>query len=94
MVFFAVNDLPPSAARVLEILGGTGPLTHKELVAATRLPARTLRFALARLRTSGRVDWRWSLRDARQRLYFVPRNKSEATLRVNPENARRIRDDL
>ncbi|HYS71515.1 MAG TPA: hypothetical protein VEM95_03740 [Thermoplasmata archaeon] len=34
---------------------------------------RTLRFALARLRASGRVTWRWSLRDARQRVYFVPR---------------------
>ena len=72
MVFFAADDLPPSAERVLEILGTRGPLTHKELVAATRLPPRTLRFALARLREIGRVHWRWSLRDARQRLYFVP----------------------
>lgn len=73
MVFFAGNSLPPSAERVLESLVAHGPLTHKDLVAATRLPPRTLRFALARLRTSGRVDWRWSLRDARQRLYFLPR---------------------
>ena len=71
MVFFAAGDLPPSAERVLEVLGTNGPLTHKELIAATRIPARTVRFALARLRTSGRVEWRWSLRDARQRVYFV-----------------------
>ena len=74
MVFFAAGDLPPSAERVLEVLVAHGPLTHKELVAATRLPPRTLRFALGRLRTSGRVDWRWSLRDARQRVYFLPRD--------------------
>ena len=73
MVFFAARDLPPSAERVLDVLVHDGPLTHKDLVAATGLPPRTLRFALARLRGSGRVDWRWSLRDARQRLYFVRR---------------------
>ena len=73
MVFFAARDLPPSAERVLNVLAHNGPLTHKDLVAATNLPPRTLRFALARLRGSGRVDWRWSLRDARQRLYFVRR---------------------
>ena len=73
MVFFAAGDLPPSAERVLEVLGTNGPLTHKELIAATRIPPRTVRFALARLRTSGRVEWRWSLRDARQRVYFVHR---------------------
>ena len=72
MVFFAAGDLPPSAEHVLDVLGRRGPLTHKDLVAATSMPARTVRFALARLRASGRVAWRWSLRDARQRVYFVP----------------------
>lgn len=70
MVFFAASDLPPSAKRVLRILAESGPLTHKELVATTNLAPRTLRFALARLRTGGQVVWRWSLEDARQRLYF------------------------
>lgn len=74
MVFFAARDLPPSAERVLRILVLHGPLTHKELVLATQMPPRTLRFALARLRGSGLVDWRWSLRDARQRVYFPPRD--------------------
>ncbi len=69
MVFFAARELPPSAERVLAILAVRGPLTHKDLVTVTGLPARTVRFALARLRASGRVAWRWSLRDARQRVY-------------------------
>ena len=72
MVFFASGELPPSAKRVLHVLMQHGPLTHMDLVAATGLPPRTLRFALARLRGNGRVIWRWSLRDARQRLYFAP----------------------
>ena len=71
MVFFAADDLPPSAEHVLRVLAVNGPLTHKDLVAATRLPPRTLRFALARLRATDRVVWRWSLGDARQRLYAI-----------------------
>ena len=71
MVFFAVGDLPPSAKRILRVLAQSGPLTHKDLVLATHLPPRTVRFALARLRETEAVVWRWSLRDARQRLYAV-----------------------
>jgi len=71
VVFFAADDLPPSAEHVLRVLAVNGPLTHKDLVAATRLPPRTLRFALARLRATDRVVWRWSLGDARQRLYAI-----------------------
>ena len=71
MVFFAADDLPPSAERVLRVLSENGPLTHKDLVVATRMPPRTLRFALARLRATERIVWRWSLRDARQRLYAI-----------------------
>ena len=71
MVFFAADDLPPSAERVLRVLSENGPLTHKDLVVATRMPPRTLRFALARLRATERIVWRWSLRDTRQRLYAI-----------------------
>ena len=83
MVFFAA-DLPPSAKRVLDVLVLTGPLTHKDIVSATRLPPRTVRFALHRLRASGRVEWRWSLRDARQRLYCVARNRPDGPPVQNP----------
>lgn len=76
MVFFAADTLPPSARRVLNILVRRGPLTHKDLVSASQMPPRTVRFALARLRTGGHVSWRWSLRDARQRLYFAARGPS------------------
>lgn len=78
MVFFAASELPPSAERVWAVLVRAGPLTHKDLIAATGLPPRTVRYALARLRTTGRVVWRWSLRDARQRLYFAPPRAPES----------------
>ncbi len=64
--------LPPSALRVLEVLETRGPLTHKQLVAATPIPARTVRFALTRLKEAGKVEERPSFRDSRQSYYRVP----------------------
>ncbi len=78
MVFFAVGDLPPSAERIFQTLVVRGPLTHKDLISATQLPPRTVRFALERLRRMDRIEWRWSLRDARQRVYFVPATRAES----------------
>lgn len=64
--------LPPSALTVLSLLATRGPLTHKQLVEASPIPARTVRFALARLRDEGRVIERPSFRDSRQSYYLLP----------------------
>jgi transcription initiation factor IIE alpha subunit len=74
--------LPPSALTVLSVLTTRGPLTHKQLVEAAPIPARTVRFALARLREQGRVIERHSFRDSRQSYYLVPRD--DATLPAGP----------
>jgi transcription initiation factor IIE alpha subunit len=63
--------LPPSAITVLGLLSTRGPLTHKDIVAAAPIPARTVRFALARLREQGRIVERLSLRDSRQSYYSI-----------------------
>lgn len=63
--------LPPSAIAVLGLLATRGPLTHKDLVTQAPLPARTVRFALQRLRDEGRVIERHSFRDARQSYYLL-----------------------
>lgn len=63
--------LPPSAITVLSLLATRGPLTHKDLVQAAPLPARTVRFALQRLQDAGRVVERPSLRDSRQSYYLL-----------------------
>lgn len=62
-------SLPPSALVVLNVLETRGPLTHKELIQAAPIPARTVRFALARLKEAGRVEERHSFRDSRQSYY-------------------------
>jgi hypothetical protein len=63
--------LPPSAVTVLGLLATRGPLTHKALTEAAPIPARTVRFALARLLSEGRVLERPSFRDSRQSYYLL-----------------------
>lgn len=74
--------LPPSAITVLGLLAERGPLTHKGLVDAAPIPARTVRFALARLKGEGRVLERPSFRDSRQSYYVLATGDvaTEATL--------------
>ncbi|HET6405397.1 MAG TPA: MarR family transcriptional regulator [Candidatus Thermoplasmatota archaeon] len=63
--------LPPSAVTVLGLLAVRGPSTHKDLVDAAPIPARTVRFALQRLKEEGRVLERHSFRDSRQSYYIL-----------------------
>jgi hypothetical protein len=44
-------------------------LTQKEIINKTYLPARTVRFALTRLKEENLLLRRFSFRDARQNLY-------------------------
>lgn len=46
-------------------------LTQKEIVDKTYLPARTVRYALNRLREENLLMERFSFRDARQSLYSL-----------------------
>lgn len=65
----AVRDLPPSAKLVATVLDHDGTLTQGELTEETRLPPRTVRYALSRLEEVGAVDSRFSFADARKRVY-------------------------
>mgnify|MGYP003297542212 CR=1 FL=1 len=63
--------LPPSAKQVYETLQLSGPLTHKDLVATTGLPPRTVRWAVGRLKEAGVIGARCNLMDCRQCYFFV-----------------------
>ncbi|HWG90862.1 MAG TPA: hypothetical protein VNZ52_08460 [Candidatus Thermoplasmatota archaeon] len=65
------NLLPPSAQTVYDLLALHGPQTHKDLVATAGLPARTIRWAVHRLREEGLVQGRLNVRDPRQTFFFV-----------------------
>jgi len=65
------QELPPSAKLVLKVLEYQGQLSQKEIIEETKLPPRTVRYALSLLMSEGLVLKRLSLRDSRQGIYQV-----------------------
>jgi len=66
-----LGRLPESCRAVFEAVKQSGPLTHADLRERTGIPARTIRFAVARLKEAGFLDVRCSLRDCRTCYFFV-----------------------
>ncbi len=56
---------------ILNVLENRGPLTQKEIAAVTRLPARTVRYALNRLKNEDILEEHEYFQDARQCLYQI-----------------------
>jgi DNA-binding MarR family transcriptional regulator len=67
----SLRELPPSAKLVVKTLEYEGRLTQAELVESTRLPDRTVRYALRELEDEDLVTSRISFADARQRVYSL-----------------------
>lgn len=67
----ALAELPPSAKLVYKVLEYEGPLTTKEVVSKTGLPARTANYALKLLLDKGLVFKKSLDRDARINVYAV-----------------------
>ena len=66
-----IERLSPSVKLVFKVLEYKGLMTQKELVAESFLPARTVRYALNRLKKEGILEERLYYKDARQCLYGV-----------------------
>jgi predicted transcriptional regulator len=66
-----IEDLPPSAKLVYKVLEYNGPLTQKGIVEESMLSARTVRYALERLKAIGVVTEDVYFADARQNLYEI-----------------------
>ncbi|WP_435157983.1 winged helix-turn-helix domain-containing protein [Haladaptatus sp. DFWS20] len=67
-----LSELPPSAKLVVKTLEyNDNALTPAELADRTRLPARTVRYALTRLEDHDLVNSRFSFADARKRCYSL-----------------------
>jgi DNA-binding transcriptional ArsR family regulator len=62
-------ELPASAKLVATVLAHEGALTGTGLAEETRLPSRTVRYALRRLEAADVVQAGPALRDARMRVY-------------------------
>ncbi len=74
----AAGHLPPSAHRIFGLLRDAGALTHAQIALRTGMPARTIRFAVRRLREQGLVSSIPSLRDCRTCYLFVNRESAGA----------------
>ncbi|GAB6861768.1 winged helix-turn-helix domain-containing protein [Haloplanus litoreus] len=72
----SIRELPPSAKLVVKTLEYEGSLTQAELAESTRLPDRTVRYALRKLEAADLVSSRISFVDARQRIYSIPTDES------------------
>lgn len=70
------EGLPPSSQEVFQLLALEGPMTHRELVEHTEMPARTVRYAVRRLKEADCLGERVNLKDCRQRFFFVKREAS------------------
>ena len=66
-----IEGFSPSMKLILNILENHGPLTQKEITKVTRLPTRTVRYALNRLKKEDILEEREYFRDARQCLYQI-----------------------
>lgn len=89
----ALRDVPPSAKLVAKTLEYEGELTQGQLAEQTRLPRRTVRYALGELEPKGIVTSRIYLGDARKRLYSLApplREADEPT--TDPEADRALVD--
>jgi len=66
-----LHDLPPSAKLVAKVLETDSPLSQGELAERSRLPDRTVRYALNRLEEEKLVTSRYSFHDARKQVYAL-----------------------
>ncbi len=65
------EEMPKSCETVLSKLEVNGAQTPKDLIQATGLAPRTVRFALRRLKEEGLIVEKFNFRDARQSLYSL-----------------------
>ncbi len=78
-----VQFLPSSARSVFLVLASGGPLTQKEIIRRTDLPARTVRYALDRLKGEDMLEERFCFQDARQSLYNLTGMATRAAKKSN-----------
>ena len=68
-------ELPPSAKLVYKVLEYESNLTQEQLTTETRLPTRTVRYALTELQACDLIDEDIYFADARQRIYSLVETK-------------------
>ncbi|MHA1114854.1 MAG: winged helix-turn-helix transcriptional regulator [Candidatus Heimdallarchaeum aukensis] len=65
------QEISVSGQRLIQLLEEKGPLTQKQLIIESEIPARTARYALKRLIEMGLIIKRNNLADMRSVYYFL-----------------------
>ncbi|MHA1867243.1 MAG: winged helix-turn-helix transcriptional regulator [Candidatus Heimdallarchaeaceae archaeon] len=65
------QEISVSGKRLIQLLEEKGPLTQKQLIIESEIPARTARYALKRLIEMGLIIKRNNLADMRSVYYFL-----------------------
>ncbi|MHA2170690.1 MAG: MarR family transcriptional regulator [Candidatus Kariarchaeaceae archaeon] len=68
---YKLPKLPKSAKRLILVLAEHGQLTQKELINQTRIPAKTVRYALKKLSETNLVVSQHNLEDMRSMFYSL-----------------------
>lgn len=63
--------LPKSSKKILLLLANEGTLTQKEIIVKSKIPAKTVRYALKKLSASDLILTRPSLMDMRSSFYTI-----------------------
>lgn len=68
-----LRKLPPSAKLLAKVLERDEPISQGRLAEKSLLPARTVRYGLSRFEEAELVESRYSVDDARKRVYMLIR---------------------
>lgn len=67
-----LSGLPPSSKLVAKVLAHEAPLDSRELANETRLPSRTVRYGITRLKDKDLLDEEPKVTDPRKQVYSLP----------------------
>jgi len=74
----SINDIPPSALKVLDHLTEYGPMAPREIAKVSQIPLRTVTFALQKLVKQGLLQKIPNLLDMRKQMYHPHKERITA----------------
>jgi DNA-binding MarR family transcriptional regulator len=87
---YKLPKLPKSAKRIVVVLSEHGQMTQKDLINLTKIPAKTVRYALKRLSESKLVISLHNLEDMRSMYYSLAPDIDFTFMNLILEDARKL----
>ena len=87
---YKLPKLPKSAKRIILVLSEEGQMTQKDLINMTKIPAKTVRYALKRLNEQKLVISQHNLEDMRSMFYSLNPDVDFSFMNQIIDNARKL----